>query len=65
MDCIQAAGVILTIWVIMRNIGNERECQLRRIESRIREEAARVAEARGDAPAKPSPDRQPDRSGSK
>ena len=39
MDYIQAAGMILAVWAVLRSIGNERECGLREIEIRIREEA--------------------------
>ncbi|MFI5380800.1 MAG: hypothetical protein ACHRHE_15995 [Tepidisphaerales bacterium] len=41
MDYIQGAGIILAIWAVLRNIGNERECQLREMEIRLREQAAR------------------------
>ena len=61
MDWVQIAGMILTIWVVMRNIGNERECQLRMIEIRLREEAIRAAEVEAMAPPRPNPDQQPAR----
>jgi hypothetical protein len=41
MDYIQVAGIILAIWAVVRNIGNERGIQLREMEIRLKEEAAR------------------------
>ncbi len=59
MDYFQAAGIILTIWVVVRNIGNERECQLRMLDIRIHEDAAKATEIEQAATATTSPDNEP------
>ncbi len=39
MDYLHAAAMLLAGWAVLRNLGNERECRLREIEARIREES--------------------------
>lgn len=49
MNYLLVVGLVLAAWAILRNLGNERESELRLMEARVRREAEDRAKALADA----------------